>query len=101
MSRVLVWGNGFDLDFGLKTRYIDFWRSDAFRGNSANIYTGLIQYLNSNNEASRIEILRQLREMNEKRVKYMYGQNEFSFIRTSVEEDKPKLMKFLNNLLML
>lgn len=298
MNRVLVLGNGFDLDLGLKTRYIDFWRSDAFKGNLANIYTGLIPYLNTNardnaswfdiealigkyvtkpqtglsryhsagevendkgqfelirnslatylenevknrtlnsescaamvlrgilatdynsiysfnytdlkkiaeklgydssfaytdvhgrsadkslilgiddgkdvydnydfayktyspyyhsvhlkfdledadevvifglsmgdidypyfqdffrqiclpsnkraqgkrvtiftyNEASRIDILRQLRAMNDKRVNYMYGQNEFSFIRTSVEEDKGKLAEFLNNLLML
>lgn len=53
------------------------------------------------NEASRIDILRQLRAMNDKRVNYMFGQNEFSFIRTSVEEDKPKFTNFLRHLLVL
>lgn len=49
-------------------------------------------------ESSRIDILRQLRVMNEKRVNYMFGQNEFEFIRTGVEEDKPKLTRFIKRL---
>lgn len=50
------------------------------------------------NEASRMDILRQLRSMNDKRVNYMFGQNDFDFIRTGVEEDKPKLIRFLRRL---
>ena len=49
-------------------------------------------------ESSRMDILRQLRVMNEKRVNYMFGQNEFEFIRTGVEEDKPKLTRFIKRL---
>lgn len=29
MKKVFVIGNGFDLDLGLKTRYIDFWNSNC------------------------------------------------------------------------
>lgn len=50
------------------------------------------------NESSRINILRQLRIMNDKRVSYMFGQNQFQFIRTGVEEDRPKLMRFIQRL---
>lgn len=50
------------------------------------------------NEASRMDILRQLRSMNDKRVNYMFGQNDFDFIRTGVEEDKPKMTRFLRRL---
>ena len=50
------------------------------------------------NESSRINILRQLRIMNDKRVSYMFGQNQFQFIRTGVEEDRPKLMHFIQRL---
>lgn len=50
------------------------------------------------NESSRINILRQLRIMNDKRVSYMFGQNQFQFIRTGVEEDRPKLMRFIQHL---
>lgn len=49
-------------------------------------------------EASRMNILRQLRAMNEKRVNYMFGQNQFEFIRTGVESDKYKLTRFLRRL---
>lgn len=49
-------------------------------------------------ETSRIDILRQLRTMNEKRVNYMFGQNDLTLIRTSVDEDKTKLYEFIKKL---
>lgn len=52
------------------------------------------------NEDSRLSILRRLRQMNEKRVNYMFGQNDFTLIRTSVEDDKPKLEEFLDRMKM-
>jgi len=45
-----------------------------------------------------MKVLRQLRAMNEKRVNYMFGQNQFEFIRTGVESDKYKLTRFLRRL---
>lgn len=49
-------------------------------------------------ENSRLSILRRLRAMNEKRVNYMFGQNEFEFIRTSDPNDELKLARFLRRL---
>lgn len=45
-----------------------------------------------------MKVLRQLRAMNEKRVNYMFGQNQFEFIRAGVESDKYKLTRFLRRL---
>lgn len=49
-------------------------------------------------EDSRLNILRRLRQMNERRVNYMFGQNVFTLIRTSVKDDEPKLAEFLNRM---
>lgn len=49
-------------------------------------------------ENSRMSILRRLRAMNEKRVNYMFGQNEFEFIRTSEPNDELKFARFLRRL---
>lgn len=45
MSKVFIIGNGFDLDLGLKTRYIDFWNSEEFE-KYRSTDSGLIKYLN-------------------------------------------------------
>lgn len=31
MKRIVVLGNGFDIDLGLKTRYTDFLRSEVYK----------------------------------------------------------------------
>lgn len=49
-------------------------------------------------EDGRLNILRQLRQMNEKRVNYMFGQNDFTLIRTRVEDDRPKIDGFLKRM---
>lgn len=49
-------------------------------------------------ESSRLNILRQLRTMNDKRVNYMFGQNKFNLIRTDVKEDDSKVSAFLSRL---
>ena len=45
MSKVFIIGNGFDLDLGLKTRYIDFWNSEEFE-KYRSTDSGLIKFLN-------------------------------------------------------
>ena len=46
-------------------------------------------------EKSRLKILQQLWEMNDKRIGFLFDQNEFSIYRTSVEDDRKKLSEFL------
>ena len=49
-------------------------------------------------ENSRLEILSQLREMNERRVNYLYDLNNFRIFRTSCPEDKEDIDTYLNEL---
>ena len=49
-------------------------------------------------ENSRLEILSQLREMNERRVNYLYDLNDFRIFRTSCSEDKKEIDAYLNDL---
>ena len=49
-------------------------------------------------ENSRLEILSQLREMNERRVNYLYDLNDFRIFKTSSPEDKEEIDTYLNEL---
>lgn len=49
-------------------------------------------------EKSRLEILSQLREMNERRVNYLYDLNDFRILKTSSPEDKKEIDAYLNDL---
>ena len=63
MSKVFIIGNGFDLDLGLKTRYIDFWKSEVFEPHR-NENEGLIHFLDekANDKATWFDIEALLRE---------------------------------------
>lgn len=52
MSNILILGNGFDLDLGLKTRYSDFSDSDEWRRYSSE-ESNLFQYLDAKKEIER------------------------------------------------
>ena len=52
MSNILVLGNGFDLDLGLKTRYSDFAGSDEWRKYSSK-EGNLFKYLDVKKEIER------------------------------------------------
>lgn len=51
-NNVLILGNGFDLDLGLKTKYSDFTGSDEWRKYSS-VESNLFQYLDAKKEIER------------------------------------------------
>ena len=53
MSKILIIGNGFDLNLGLKTSYSDFLASDEFLELSEDSSNLLVSYLNEQAKSSR------------------------------------------------
>jgi hypothetical protein len=45
MGKVLILGNGFDLDLGFKTKYKDFLESKYFPSSEDSIHGGLIEHI--------------------------------------------------------
>lgn len=105
---VLILGNGFDLDLGLKTSYKDFWESDYCpKKYPAPLIRHLKQasYDNSvrknitiftRDDDSVVEIKRALQKMTDGKLSSLFSINQPKIIRTAnIEKDKQIMLDFL------
>lgn len=85
---VLVIGNGFDIDLGLKTKYSDFLNSEEFYSCIGNMKTKLGQYLKNAHETERwIDLEQQLKQFvcQEKSLKSDKFKRDFKILKEGLQ----------------